>query len=615
MLRTALPTEPVPAAIAAGGRLALPLDYTVADLDELARTGAVRAFTAMMRRTRPAFGLDARNHGDVVEVCVAVRGRPADLELVARMATGGAGLRTIADALSHADGDGGIAVLVERYAGPGRPVEADPLGRLVLAAAALCPDGLSAEAVEHLTGRVEAAAALEDLAGRGLVDVSEDCSGTLCGPVARRYRLPLRVLTAARRGAAEDRRLRAAHCDYYLDLADAHVGDLWTRRQPGALTSLRQERRSIAAALRWAIANGRAVRAAELVRRLAPYWRRTSELVTLRSLVLDLIDRGPAPTGALPGMGALAADMFARLGEHEAALDAIAAAGGPQSAADEAARADQLYAAGLAHSVSSGARAVHQLRRAVAGYRAAGDEAGAADAEFDLSGLEFRYGRPADAYRTARSALAGAIRRGDELTSAALLLRLAAFAAASRDQEASAAYVERALVKLRGLGAAAAVGVLAGQLDSPLEPSVVRRATNLARLLGSFSARHRAEFADPSPQCPVGERERQLAAVLGERALVEAAAEGARLPFPELFAEIAAEMFGSPADLPAAERSVLTRRETDVALLVGEGLTNREVAHRLAISEWTVVNHMRQIMRKLDCSSRVQVARWVVATL
>jgi DNA-binding CsgD family transcriptional regulator len=31
----------------------------------------------------------------------------------------------------------------------------------------------------------------------------------------------------------------------------------------------------------------------------------------------------------------------------------------------------------------------------------------------------------------------------------------------------------------------------------------------------------------------------------------------------------------------------------------------------LHISEWTVVNHLRQVMRKLECSSRVQVARWV----
>jgi DNA-binding NarL/FixJ family response regulator len=48
-----------------------------------------------------------------------------------------------------------------------------------------------------------------------------------------------------------------------------------------------------------------------------------------------------------------------------------------------------------------------------------------------------------------------------------------------------------------------------------------------------------------------------------------------------------------------------------VAMLVAEGMTNRQIAARLTISEWTVVNHVRQVMRRLNCTSRVQVA-WSV---
>ncbi|MDA0563938.1 LuxR C-terminal-related transcriptional regulator [Streptomonospora sp. S1-112] len=55
----------------------------------------------------------------------------------------------------------------------------------------------------------------------------------------------------------------------------------------------------------------------------------------------------------------------------------------------------------------------------------------------------------------------------------------------------------------------------------------------------------------------------------------------------------------------------MTPRETQVARLVAEGMTNREIARALGIAEWTAINHLRKIMRKLDCSSRVQVARWV----
>nr|WP_042189015.1 LuxR C-terminal-related transcriptional regulator [Kibdelosporangium sp. MJ126-NF4]CEL18604.1 Transcriptional regulator, LuxR family [Kibdelosporangium sp. MJ126-NF4]CTQ98089.1 Transcriptional regulator, LuxR family [Kibdelosporangium sp. MJ126-NF4] len=55
----------------------------------------------------------------------------------------------------------------------------------------------------------------------------------------------------------------------------------------------------------------------------------------------------------------------------------------------------------------------------------------------------------------------------------------------------------------------------------------------------------------------------------------------------------------------------LTNREFEVAQLVACGMTNREVARKLGIAEWTAVNHMRKIMRKLECSSRVQVASWL----
>ncbi|GAA4236625.1 hypothetical protein GCM10022254_46740 [Actinomadura meridiana] len=61
--------------------------------------------------------------------------------------------------------------------------------------------------------------------------------------------------------------------------------------------------------------------------------------------------------------------------------------------------------------------------------------------------------------------------------------------------------------------------------------------------------------------------------------------------------------------VPADVSAVLTKRELEVALLVAEGLTNRVIARRLGIAEWTVVNHLRKVMRKLGCQSRVQVTR------
>jgi ABC-type amino acid transport substrate-binding protein/DNA-binding CsgD family transcriptional regulator/sugar lactone lactonase YvrE len=56
----------------------------------------------------------------------------------------------------------------------------------------------------------------------------------------------------------------------------------------------------------------------------------------------------------------------------------------------------------------------------------------------------------------------------------------------------------------------------------------------------------------------------------------------------------------------------LTRRELEVADLVRDGLTNREIAARLFLSERTVEGHVAQICSKLGVRSRLQIATWVL---
>src|ERR1700674_1820476 len=57
----------------------------------------------------------------------------------------------------------------------------------------------------------------------------------------------------------------------------------------------------------------------------------------------------------------------------------------------------------------------------------------------------------------------------------------------------------------------------------------------------------------------------------------------------------------------------LTRREREVAILVAQGLTNREIATRLFISERTAESHVEQIRGKLGFHSRAQIASWLAA--
>ena len=55
----------------------------------------------------------------------------------------------------------------------------------------------------------------------------------------------------------------------------------------------------------------------------------------------------------------------------------------------------------------------------------------------------------------------------------------------------------------------------------------------------------------------------------------------------------------------------LSRRELEVAGLVAEGLSNKQIATRLFISERTVTTHVGNILNKLGFDSRVQIASWV----
>jgi DNA-binding NarL/FixJ family response regulator len=55
----------------------------------------------------------------------------------------------------------------------------------------------------------------------------------------------------------------------------------------------------------------------------------------------------------------------------------------------------------------------------------------------------------------------------------------------------------------------------------------------------------------------------------------------------------------------------LTTREREVLSLIGDGLTNQEIAERLFIEVGTVKNHVHNILRKLDVNSREEAASYL----
>ena len=100
---------------------------------------------------------------------------------------------------------------------------------------------------------------------------------------------------------------------------------------------------------------------------------------------------------------------------------------------------------------------------------------------------------------------------------------------------------------------------------------------------------------------------------LGRVAAAERELEKARAALVELGAEPAARRAEQTLDLCAApppRAATLTRREQDVVRLVAEGMTNRQIAGRLVVSEHTVHRHVTNILRKLQLPSRAAAAAY-----
>ena len=70
----------------------------------------------------------------------------------------------------------------------------------------------------------------------------------------------------------------------------------------------------------------------------------------------------------------------------------------------------------------------------------------------------------------------------------------------------------------------------------------------------------------------------------------------------------------TPAASGDASAGLLGNREADVARLVADGLTNKQIGARLFISERTVDSHVRSILNKLGFNSRAQIAAWMASS-
>ena len=177
-------------------------------------------------------------------------------------------------------------------------------------------------------------------------------------------------------------------------------------------------------------------------------------------------------------------------------------------------------------------------------------------------------------------------------------------------------------------------GVEALQTTRRLQPDVVLLDVNLPSMNGLQVARHlKAERADiaivmltayhdteqvlhtmragASAYCAKDVTPEQLVSIIRDAAAGLYIIDDRRMDKQELEAWINTniEAIAGPYMVDADEHFIpLSPREMEILQFVTQGLSNKEIANRLSISQQTVKNHMTSILRKLNVEDRTQAA-------
>lgn len=199
---------------------------------------------------------------------------------------------------------------------------------------------------------------------------------------------------------------------------------------------------------------------------------------------------------------------------------------------------------------------------------------------------------------------------GDEKVAAFLLACLATVALDRRDVEVARADLLESLEITQRLHEKVDVAfvlescaVLAAATAEPARAVRIAAAANsVRRATGALSAPLWKAMVDAA------------VAPARERVSSDISKVGAELTLEEAVDETLEWLVSTrPGTGPIKPSPVLTRRELEVAALVGRGLRNRDIATKLFLSVRTVDAHVEHIREKLNFHSRAQIAAWAVA--
>jgi predicted ATPase/DNA-binding CsgD family transcriptional regulator len=457
------------------------------------------------------------------------------------------------------------------------------------------------------------------------------------------------------------------HAWYYLRLAEEQTAPgPHTTRQDVYVTRLEREHGNFRAALDWCQAHGYAEASLRLGVGLLWFWGVRGHIAEGRHRLESLLARFPlrTPTGsrgfahakaldALGRMAAMQGDLAAALefGERSlgvfeclehthgicaaleclafiarqrgdlnsargyferslAALDSLGSAN--RDTATVSLRVNALANLGvLAHDQGDDDTAIARLEQATRLLDALGNNAGAWYGRLQLASVA----RDRRDYHHARALAEAALRQveheHDQRGLGLTLAELGSIATAQRDFASAHDFLWRSLRLNQEIGEPAGVALLFDRFA--VLASAQGQHERALRLTGAAAALREQAGTPPTPaiQRQIDQQIEPARQALGRLAAAVHSA-GQKLSLTEAIVEAQTTAPGTAAEHSGLASETLSPREQQVALLVGRGHTNRQIAAELTVSEGTVATHVQHILAKLDLHSRAQIAVWVV---
>jgi predicted ATPase/DNA-binding CsgD family transcriptional regulator len=576
--------------------LPLPARDAQADVAKVAESPAVQLFVERARAAEPGFELTETNAATIAEVCLRLDGLPLAIELAAArtrvlppeallsrlrnrlelLVDGARDLpprqRTLRDAIAYShdlldEDERALFSQLAVFAG----------GCTVEAAAAVMT-----EPVQDIDARPLVLDRLQSLVDKSLLQREQ----LLGGEIRFRMLETIREYAyeqLARTGGLAQRRER--WIEYMVDLTHQSRKALLGREQGATLDMLEREHDNLRAVLRACVDSNDAERGLLLGAALWRFWYLRGLFTEGRTWLSELL--------ALPAASARTSQ-----------------------------RANALMAAGnLAYHQGDDVAAEVLQNEGLAIWRELGDRGGIGAALDTLGRLAFRRGDAERANALLEESLLARREREDRWGVAAVLHHLGDVALEQGHFSTARARYEDSLLQLLDLGDIWSVAMV---LESLAALAHVRsNPTRALKLIGAASTlRERLRSALPPVQR--AQQQKLIDAVqgsVGADAVNAALAEGRAMEleqaiaFARAFEEAppAPRTPESPAALPAqGPLAWLTPREREVAALLLRGMSNRQIAENLVITERTAETHVCRILSKLGLDSRAQIAAWVI---